>query len=388
MPILNNLTGQKFGRWRVLSYSHTEKSKSFFLCRCDCGTEKLVVGSILVNGKSKSCGCWRRDIHRRIWIPENIDENTLRIPLNKGYFAVIDAEDLHKIEGKAWSLGPNNNYAVSKICRKTVKMHRLIMNFPSEIIDHINGNTLDNRKTNLRLCDHSENLRNVLIRKNNSTGFVGVYYDKRFKKYRSKIRYYNKSINLGSFDSAEDAHQAYIRKAKELHGNFFCKRGPIFENKADMPEYSTKINPPEKNNNFIGFFKKREKIDRNIKGKKFGFLTALSISHTVKRTVFWNCACDCGRNKIVKGRDLIRGRIKSCGCLINKSKKKVWKPIPIDGDTLKIPLSQNKYAIINKDDFCKVEKMSWYFDNCGYARNRDGILMHRVILDCPSDMEV
>jgi hypothetical protein len=63
-------------------------------------------------------------------------------------------------------------------------------------------------------------------------------------------------------------------------------------------------------------------------------------------------------------------------------------PIILDEHTMKIPLSKGKSTFIDSEDFLKIANFSWYCDPTGYARNRDGILMHRVIMDCPKDKEV
>ena len=79
------------------------------------------------------------------------------------------------------------------------------MNNPNGIVDHINHNTLDNRKDNLRVTTNSNNLRNGTIRTNNKTGVKGVSYCKERKKYVASIKVNYKTINLGRFDTLEEA---------------------------------------------------------------------------------------------------------------------------------------------------------------------------------------
>lgn len=62
MPRFRDLTGEKFGRWSVISYSHTKYAEHFWVCRCDCGTEKIVIGGSLKSGVSRSCGCLSREM--------------------------------------------------------------------------------------------------------------------------------------------------------------------------------------------------------------------------------------------------------------------------------------------------------------------------------------
>ena len=104
--------------------------------------------------------------------------------------------------------------------RKTIRMHRLINNTKSELqTDHINGNKLDNRCSNLRLATARQNSQNRKLRSDNSTGFKGVY--NRWGKYRAAIRINGKLKHLGIFDTPEEASEEYQRIAVNLHGAFF-----------------------------------------------------------------------------------------------------------------------------------------------------------------------
>ena len=89
---------------------------------------------------------------------------------------------------------------------------------PDMAIDHINGNNLDNRFSNLRLATHGQNLMNRGPQKNNKLGIKGVY--QRGNKYRSHICKKGKRQALGSFDTPEEASAAYKRAAKEQFGEF------------------------------------------------------------------------------------------------------------------------------------------------------------------------
>jgi hypothetical protein len=88
-------------------------------------------------------------------------------------------------------------------------------------VDHIDGNTFDNRRSsNLRLCTHHQNLINKKIQKNNITGFKGVVYREKNKKYSAQIQCNNKSIHLGMFSNPIDAALAYNAAALKYHGEF------------------------------------------------------------------------------------------------------------------------------------------------------------------------
>ncbi len=90
----------------------------------------------------------------------------------------------------------------------------------TKIIDHININTLDNRKENLRICTKTGNNRNVTKRKCNKTGLKGVSVFKQNGKFRAYITVNNKQIHLGYYNDKEKAHLAYIEASKKYHGEY------------------------------------------------------------------------------------------------------------------------------------------------------------------------
>ncbi len=87
-------------------------------------------------------------------------------------------------------------------------------------IDHIDGNGQNNNPANLRLATNSENMRNRGATKINTSGFKGVDWRKQSQNWRALIRHHGKLRHLGLFDTPEEAHAAYVRAAKELHGEF------------------------------------------------------------------------------------------------------------------------------------------------------------------------
>ena len=87
-------------------------------------------------------------------------------------------------------------------------------------VDHINGNPLDNRKSNLRICTNAENQRNRGVNKNNTSGYKGVCWAKQNKKWKARIKHNGKLIHLGYYKDKEEAARAYDKKAKELHGEY------------------------------------------------------------------------------------------------------------------------------------------------------------------------
>lgn len=145
-----------------------------------------------------------------------------------GYNVLIDKEDFEKIKNYDWHISthdiPNKLYYFR--CQKgeqTVRLHREIMGCTykdGREVDHINGDTLDNRKQNLRVCSHSQNGKNMKINKRNNTGYKGISWHPRDKCYQARIGVNNKRIYLGYFDNPEDAHAAYCAASKKYHGEF------------------------------------------------------------------------------------------------------------------------------------------------------------------------
>lgn len=164
-----------------------------------------------------------------MFTPNEIEKcgDIIKIKLLHGLFATIDAEDYDKIKGFRW-YAYYDRTTRGYYCRKnipnfgTIHLHRLIMDVSDKKmqVDHINHNTLDNRKVNLRICTQNENQKNSLLRLDNKTGFKGVSYDKNKRKYVSGIRHNNRRIHLGYFENPEDAAKAYDQKAIELFGEF------------------------------------------------------------------------------------------------------------------------------------------------------------------------
>ena len=155
--------------------------------------------------------------------------NVYRVPLTKGQYAIIDACDYEVVSKYVWHAvyveSIQGYYAATNINfgrkRRPIPMHRMIMNAPDDrLIDHINGNGLDERRGNLRECSYSENVRNSKISKNNKSGFKGVNWSNVMKKWEAKIMVNRKKIHLGYYDTPSEAHEAYCAAALKYHKEF------------------------------------------------------------------------------------------------------------------------------------------------------------------------
>lgn len=143
----------------------------------------------------------------------------------RGGSCIVDDDDYEKLAGIDWRIN-SSGYVVATIMPGwNGCMHRAIVG-PREdqVVDHINGDKLDNRKANLRACSHAENLRNRKRNRNNRTGFKGVYFDASNggarQPWRAEIRVDRRRVRLGRFSTPEMAHEAYCHAAAKLHGEF------------------------------------------------------------------------------------------------------------------------------------------------------------------------
>jgi hypothetical protein len=151
-----------------------------------------------------------------------------QINLNSGTIVLIDEADYESIKDYRWKLS-SHGYITHQEWKgqrkkpKTFYLHRLIMN-PNEgqLVDHINGDKLDNRRENLRLCDKGGNQRNRGKQANNTSGYKGVYLSKKgkLKPWYVKIAFEGKDYSGGYHASKEEAARAYDQLARELHGEF------------------------------------------------------------------------------------------------------------------------------------------------------------------------
>jgi hypothetical protein len=145
-----------------------------------------------------------------------------KIKLTKGKYALIDDVDFEIVSKYKWCVGQfGNTYCAMRkdSSRNTVYMHRLIMNTPfGKDTDHINGNGLDNRRKNLRVCTHSQNLQNqTRVNIKNTSGVSGVYWDKQLNKWRARAKVSGKNVHLGLFSELSKAKKSVLGfKEKQL----------------------------------------------------------------------------------------------------------------------------------------------------------------------------
>jgi hypothetical protein len=154
-----------------------------------------------------------------------------------GKYVIVDNEDFYWLNKFNWYLNKNLHYPFNEYARRNrlnknnsdqILMHRVILEkykikIENKLIDHINNNSLDNRKSNLRIATKSQNKAHGQIYKNNSTGYRGVYYEENFrpnKKWRVRISVNGKDKHVGRYKTKEEAALAYNEVAIQYFGKF------------------------------------------------------------------------------------------------------------------------------------------------------------------------
>ncbi|OMQ49927.1 HNH endonuclease [Burkholderia pseudomallei] len=148
-----------------------------------------------------------------------------RIPLNGGRFALVSDEDFECLSRYRW-LTDSRGYAfrfdrAGGQIRK-IAMHRMVLSLddPDVLTDHVDGDKLNNQRTNLRACTKAQNNANKGRQRNNTTGFKGVCWSPRLRKWYSVIRTGQARRYLGSFEHPDEAHEVYCLAADLIHGEF------------------------------------------------------------------------------------------------------------------------------------------------------------------------
>lgn len=157
-----------------------------------------------------------------------------KIKLTQGKYALVDDQDYEELNKYKWHIRkrsekPSNKafYAVTTVRivgsnkQTALSMHRVITKCPPQkVIDHIDGDGLNNQRNNLRIVTHAENIQNSGKRENNKSGYKGVYWLKSHKKWNAQIGVNNKKIHLGLYTTAEEAYKAYCEACVKYHKEF------------------------------------------------------------------------------------------------------------------------------------------------------------------------
>ena len=230
----NIKAGQIFGRLTVLERDTTIKGGAgkhvVFICKCSCGNTVSVPSNLLKNEHTKSCGCLASESTHNRFKKYNryefFDDYGVGYD-EKGDFFIFDLEDYDKIRDYFWSM--DDGYARTHDFNndfKTLKLHRLVTGAKiNDIVDHINRERRDNRKSNLRNVTSSQNTFNRGISKNNKSGVTGVHLVKE-NTWR---------VSLGStvygkrYKSFNEAVVKRLQLEKELFGEEYAPQRHLFE---------------------------------------------------------------------------------------------------------------------------------------------------------------
>jgi len=225
--IVNDLTGQKFGMLTVIGRAENQKRQIMWMCQCDCGSDpKSVFGGHLKAGRITSCGCTKSDrISEKLRkpVPEIYEDNGVCFFDMGDTKILFDKEDSDVVISHSWFFNAHGYVSTRQHKEKTQYLHRLVLgrtkNIEGYIVDHINGDTKDNRKINLRVATVRQNICNSGLRKDNSSGYKGVRLA-RSGRWVAGITSMGKSYYLGTFDTIDEAIEARKIAEISMHGEF------------------------------------------------------------------------------------------------------------------------------------------------------------------------
>lgn len=254
-----DLTGNTYGDLTVLRYSHKEHSHSFWECECKCG--KIITCSIsyLNQSEYKMCQTCRLEYMKSIRTPivkkidqKEVNHKGFRKKYNKYEFKddiviindniLIDRDDFEKVDAMNKYVATNSSgYALMWEGIKECFLHRFLMGLSLKydpetqlIVDHINGNSLDNRKSNLRILKKEYNPINCKTYSNNTSGVKGLSWNKKLNKWSVSIQVNKKSIYLGVYADKNEA----IKVRKSAEDKYFGELNRKEEDTYDLQQLS------------------------------------------------------------------------------------------------------------------------------------------------------
>lgn len=237
-----DLTGRTFGNLKVLKFDEDRHSsdicarregrinkvRRYYVCMCEiCGEIVSVRGENLLSGNTTSCGsCGVPRIRRgnEYHYDASADCYIGKASNTEAEF-IIDSCDYETVSRWTWYETPHG-YLMTRLNRdKQIFLHRYICSQIShldaaDVVDHIDRDTKNNRRCNLRVTTSVGNARNHSLSKRNTTGTIGVSYYKQGDKYRAYIQRDGKFLSLGYYDTLSDAIESRKRAEADIYGEF------------------------------------------------------------------------------------------------------------------------------------------------------------------------
>lgn len=234
---IKDLTGQTFGRLTVLERAEdyiTPQGRHHvqWLCECSCvnHTKCIVRASSLKSKYTTSCGCIAKEnTSKRTSKYNKYDINgdiVIGHSLNTDDLFYVDLKNYEKIKNIGWDVVIVHNkvkrlVGYNKSTKKMILMHQLL---GFEGYDHIDRNELNNLESNLRPCTPSQSGMNRSVQKHNTSGYIGVSWDKNKGKWRVRIHINKKETTIGYFIEKEEAIKARLEAELKYYGEFAPQR--------------------------------------------------------------------------------------------------------------------------------------------------------------------
>lgn len=161
--------------------------------------------------------------------PAPLDENTRIIPLTKGFVTLVDKDDYERLMRWRWCVsvisGRPHAVRMCPMTRRLIYMPREILGLIAgdrREVDHKNHDTLDNRHSNIRIANRAQNNWNTRRHRDNTSGFKGIDWRKKERRWRARLQVNGKRIHLGLYLDVEAAVKAYRDASKQLQGEYAC----------------------------------------------------------------------------------------------------------------------------------------------------------------------
>lgn len=191
-----------------------------------CGRErKYKTKGGLLRGRGKVCSACKYEyvgklaiarVELRPWVIEGETASCEIEKDGKTHRLLVSVSDLDKVNVRRWGINMDG-YAVAQMKQKNTRLHTFLMDTPKGLqVDHINGNRLDNRRSNLRFVTPGQNCQNIKLRKDATSGIRGVSWWARGKKWKVQAQVAGVKYHGGYFEDKEEAERAAIDLRKKL----------------------------------------------------------------------------------------------------------------------------------------------------------------------------